>query len=159
MAALFGQNPGMNKARERVYDAMPKRSRLMRYLLLALTLLALTSSARAQAPDWGTAHEIDVHLSNFKFTPDTIQMRHGEAYRLHLINEASGGHNFDASQFFAAAQVAPSDQGKIKKGTIELKGGETVDIRLVAPAAGTYKLHCSHFLHSSFGMTGEIVVS
>ena len=131
----------------------------MRYLLLVLTLLALTSSARAAPADWGTAHEIDVHLSNFHFTPDKIQMQHGGAYRLHLTNEASGGHNFDAGTFFAAAQVDPSDQAKVKKGTIELKGGETVDIRLVAPAAGTYKLHCSHFLHSSFGMTGEIVVS
>jgi uncharacterized cupredoxin-like copper-binding protein len=131
----------------------------MRHLLLALTLLALTSSARAQAPDWGTAHEIDVRLSNFHFTPDKIQLQHGQAYRLHLVNEASGGHNFDAGAFFAAAQVAPSDQAKLKKGAVDLKGGETVDIRLVAPAAGTYKLHCSHFLHSSFGMTGEIVVS
>ena len=131
----------------------------MRFLLLALTLLALTSSARAQAPDWGTAHQIDVHLTNFHFTPDKVQMQHGQAYRLHIVNDASGGHNFDAGAFFAAAQVAAPDQAKVKKGTVELKGGETVDIRLVAPAAGTYKLHCSHFLHSSFGMTGEIVVS
>jgi uncharacterized cupredoxin-like copper-binding protein len=130
----------------------------MRYLLLVLTLLALTSSARAQAPDWGTAREIDVHLSNFKFAPDTIQMQHGEAYRLHLVNDASGGHNFDAGDFFAAAPIAPPDQAKVKKGSVELKGGDTVDIRLIAPAAGTYKLHCSHFLHTSFGMTGEIVV-
>ena len=129
----------------------------MRYLLLALAMLALSSSARAQ-PDWGTAHEIEVRLSNFKFTPDTIRLRHGEAYRLHLVNEASGGHNFDAAQFFAAAQVSPSDRGKISKGVIELKKGETADIRLVAPAPGTYKLHCSHFMHSTFGMTGQIVV-
>ena len=131
----------------------------MRFLLLALTLLALTSSARAQAPDWGTAQEIEVHMSTFHFTPDKLEMRHGEAYRLHLINDASGGHNFDAGAFFAAAQIAPSDQAKIRKGSVELKGGQTIDIRLVAPAAGTYKLHCSHFLHTSFGMTGEIVVS
>ena len=52
-----------------------------------------------------------------------------------------------------------ADQAKISKGTVELKKGETADIRLVAPAPGTYKLHCSHFLHTSFGMTGEIVVS
>lgn len=129
----------------------------MRYLLLALTLLALTSSARA-APDWGTAHEVEIRLSNFSFTPDRIELKSGEAYRLHLVNTASGGHNFDAGKFFAAAQVSPSDQAKVQKGTIELKGGETKDIRLVAPAAGSYKLHCSHFMHSTFGMTGEIVV-
>ena len=130
----------------------------MRYLLLALALLALSSSARAAVPDWGTAHELDVRLSNFAFTPSRIEMKSGEAYRLHLVNQANGGHNFDAGAFFAAAQVAPSDQAKISKGTVELKKGETADIRLVAPAPGTYKLHCSHFLHTSFGMTGEIVV-
>lgn len=131
----------------------------MRYLLLVLTLLALTSSARAAQADWGTAQEIDVHLTNFHFTPDKIPMQHGQAYRLHLVNDASGGHDFDAGAFFAASQVAPADQAKISKGSVGLKGGETVDIRLVAPAAGTYKLHCSHFMHSAFGMTGEIVVS
>lgn len=130
----------------------------MRYLLLVLALLALTSSARAQAPDWGTAPEIDVRLSNFTFTPDAIELKTGEAYRLHLVNEANGGHNFDAPQFFAAAQLAPSDQAKVRKGGIELKAGETADIRFVAPSPGTYKLHCSHFMHSAFGMTGEIVV-
>jgi uncharacterized cupredoxin-like copper-binding protein len=127
--------------------------------LLALTLLALTSSARAEQADWGTAQEIEVHLTNFHFTPDHIQMQHGQAYRLHLVNDASGGHDFDAGTFFAAAQIAPSDQAKIKKGSVDLKGGQTVEIRLVAPTAGTYKLHCSHFMHSAFGMTGEIVVS
>jgi uncharacterized cupredoxin-like copper-binding protein len=130
----------------------------MRYLLLALALLALTSSARAAPPDWGTARELDVRLSNFQFTPNRIEMKSGEAYRLHLVNAANGGHNFDAAQFFAAAQISPSDQAKIKKGTIELKQGENAEVRLVAPAPGTYKLHCSHFLHSSFGMTGEIIV-
>lgn len=129
----------------------------MRYLLLAFALLALTSSARA-APDWGAAHEVEIRLSNFAFTPDRIELKSGEAYRLHIVNTASGGHNFDAPQFFAAAQIAPSDQSKIAKGTIELKAGESADIRLVAPAAGSYKLHCSHFMHSTFGMTGEIVV-
>jgi uncharacterized cupredoxin-like copper-binding protein len=129
----------------------------MRYLLLALALLALTSSARA-APDWGTARDVEVRLTNFAFTPDKIELKAGQPYRLHLVNAASGSHNFDAAQFFAAAQVAPSDQAKLAKGTIELKGGETADIRLVTPAAGSYKLRCSHFLHSTFGMTGEIMV-
>ena len=130
----------------------------MRYLLLALALLALTSSARATPPDWGTAHEIEVRLSNFAFAPATIELKSGEAYRLHLVNTASGGHNFDAPQLFAAAQIAPADRAKIRKGRVELKGGETADIRLVAPAPGTYKLHCSHLLHSSFGMSGKIIV-
>lgn len=130
----------------------------MRYLLLALALLALTSSARAAPPDLSSAQEVDVQLSNFAFTPATIELASGHPYRLHLVNKADGGHNFAAPEFFAAAQVAPQDQARIKKGTVDLKQGETADIRLVAPAPGSYKLHCSHFMHSTFGMTGEIVV-
>jgi FtsP/CotA-like multicopper oxidase with cupredoxin domain len=130
----------------------------MRYLLLALTLLALTSSARAAPPDWGTAHELEVRLRSFAFTPERIELKSGDAYRLHLVNTASGGHNFDAAGFFAAAQVAAADQPKLHKGSLELKGGQTADIRFVAPAPGTYKLHCSHLMHSTLGMTGEFVV-
>jgi plastocyanin len=34
-----------------------------------------------------------------------------------------------------------------------------VTIRLTAPAAGRYKVNCSHFMHSTFGMIGEIIVA
>ena len=130
----------------------------MRFVLLIVSLLVLSSSARAAAPDWNNAHPIEVKLSNFHFTPDMIQLKHGEAYRLHLVNEANGGHNFDAAAFFAAAQIASMDQAKLNHGVVELKKGEAVDVRFVAPMPGSYKLHCSHFLHSSFGMTGQIIV-
>ncbi|NNM77875.1 multicopper oxidase domain-containing protein [Sphingomonas sp. ID1715] len=126
----------------------------MRLSLFLLTPLLLA----AAPPDWGTAHELEVRLSSFAFTPERIELKSGDAYRLHLVNTAGGGHNFDAPEFFAKAQVAATDRPRIAKGTIELKGGETADIRFVAPAPGTYKLHCSHLLHASFGMTGEIVV-
>jgi plastocyanin len=34
-----------------------------------------------------------------------------------------------------------------------------MDVRLIAPTApAAYKVHCSHFLHQTFGMKGEIVV-
>lgn len=130
----------------------------MRFVLLALALLALTSSARAQPPDWGTAPDIEVRLSSFAFAPERIELVSGQPYRLHLVNTASGGHNFDAARFFAAARIHPSDRALVKKGVVEVKAGETRDIRLIAPAPGSYKLHCSHFLHTSFGMTGLIVV-
>ena len=33
-----------------------------------------------------------------------------------------------------------------------------MDITLTPRATGTYKIECTHFLHSLFGMTGTIVV-
>ena len=128
-------------------------------LRLALPALALLMMAASQPQPQSQPQQIDVQLSNFKFAPPDIAMSAGQPYVLHLTNTADGGHDFAAKSFFTAADVAPEDRAKIKDGKIELKGGESVDIHLTAPAAGSYEVHCSHFLHASFGMVGKITVS
>lgn len=121
----------------------------------ALALAATAGSAQTPA-DFGRATAAEVVLKSFSFTPATIHLRAGVPLRL-TIRDTKGGHNFAAPGFFAAARIAPEDAAKVRGGKIELKGGEAVTIRLV-PAAGTYKLTCTHFLHTSFGMKGRIVV-
>ncbi|MET0309567.1 MAG: cupredoxin domain-containing protein [Sphingomonas sp.] len=120
-------------------------------LVLPIAALALTAAVQPQ--------RIDIQLSNFKFAPDTIKLVHGQPYVLHLENKAGGSHDFVAKTFFAAAAVAPGDKAKIANGSVELEGGDSADIHLTAPAAGSYEVHCSHFMHTTFGMTGKIVVS
>lgn len=127
-------------------------------VLGSMLALILIGSAPAATPDWSGAERIEINLSNFKFTPSRIELRPGGAYLLHLSNTSSGGHNFSAKEFFAAATVAPEDQARIVRGAIEMSGGEQLDIRLIAPPAGTYPLHCGHFMHSVFGMKGVLVV-
>jgi uncharacterized cupredoxin-like copper-binding protein len=119
-------------------------------LRLALPLLAfaLTGAQPEQ--------RVDIALSNFKFTPNTIALAHGQPYVLHLTS--SGGHSFAAKAFFAAATMTAAERAKVAGGKVELAGGESVDVHLIAPAAGTYKISCTHFLHSSFGMTGHFAV-
>ncbi|MBW8755865.1 MAG: cupredoxin domain-containing protein [Sphingomonadales bacterium] len=129
---------------------------MSRLLILAAAGL-LSSSAFAQEPDWSAAPQVTVTLSSFDFDPSSIHLRAGQPVVLHLVNEAGGGHNFAAPQFFTAASIRPQDQGLVYKGAIELRGHQTKDIGLV-PRAGTYKLRCTHTMHSMFGMTGEIVV-
>jgi plastocyanin len=124
---------------------------------LFAAVLAVTA-AGAQSPSWSHAQPVTVELSNFKFTPSTLTLRQGTPYLIHFSNTASGGHDFVAKEFFAAATVAAEDQSKAKGGEISLGAGDTVDVRLVANRPGTYKSHCSHFMHSSFGMTGTIIV-
>jgi uncharacterized cupredoxin-like copper-binding protein len=52
-----------------------------------------------------------------------------------------------------------SDRSKSQGGKVDLAGGESAELHLTAPSRqGTYKLECSHFLHSSFGVTGVITV-
>ncbi len=123
----------------------------------AVLLLALPVSAMAQEPDWSTAPTVTVTLSSFDYTPATIRLRAGEPVILRLVNTSSKGHDFTAPEFFAAAVVRPQDRALLAKGKIELGGRVAREVAL-RPAAGRYRLRCTHFMHSAFGMKGEIVV-
>ena len=126
--------------------------------LAASVAIALAMATSSTAQESTAPERVAIELSNFKFTPSTIRLEHGRPYVLHLSNNASGGHNFVARDFFAAADVAGTDRGLLSKGGVELGGGDQADIHFVAPAAGRYEVHCSHFMHSTFGMKGEIIV-
>ena len=93
---------------------------------------------------------VTIALSNYRFDPAAIRLQHGQPYVLRLVNRSGGGHSFVAPQFLAAAGVA--------SGAIEVPGGAAVDVPIVAPAPGRYKLKCGHFLHPTFGMKGAIIV-
>jgi plastocyanin len=134
----------------------------MRIALLApLALLIAPAAVPAQeatpAPARQPAQRIEIVLSNFKFTPDIIQLKAGQAYVLHLSSK--GSHNLDAPEFFAAAKVDPNDRWKIPDGQIEVRTDAPVDIHFTAPAHGNFKIRCTHTMHSTFGMTGEIIVT
>jgi uncharacterized cupredoxin-like copper-binding protein len=130
----------------------------MRPSLAALTFLLATQTPLAGLSAQGSAETISVELSSFKFAPSTLTLQHGHAYRLHLVNAASGGHDFAAPAFFAASTIAPGDQGKVAGGKVRLSGKQTIDIVLTPQRAGTYSLTCTHFMHSTFGMKGQIIV-
>lgn len=119
-----------------------------------LFLFALWAAAAAPAP---VAEPVTVRLSSFDFTPSTVRLRAGVPVVLRLVNSSSGGHNFAAPAFFAAARIDPQSVPLIRRGAVELRSRASAEIRLV-PAAGRYRLRCTHFLHPTLGMTGEIVV-
>ncbi|MDB5693935.1 MAG: copper-binding protein [Alphaproteobacteria bacterium] len=126
---------------------------------LALCLLAAASAAfaapAAAQPDWSGASRVEVKLASFSYTPRSIHLRAGQPVVLHLVNVASGGHDFAAREFFAAATLR--NPGAVARGRVELGGHESRDVALV-PRAGHYPLKCTHTFHQMFGMTGEIVV-
>lgn len=129
----------------------------MKYSKIIAVLCLVSSPALAQGADWGQAAPVTVTLSSFHFDPATLRLHAGQPIVLHLVNGGSGGHNFSAPEFFAAAEIRAQDQASVQKGTVEVSGHAAKDIALI-PRRGTYKLHCTHMMHSAFGMKGEIVV-
>lgn len=101
---------------------------------------------------------VEITLSSFKYTPPEVTLEHGRPYVLHFVNSANGGHDFVAKEFFAAGTLSDADRKRLGDGEIELKGGASADVSFVAPAPGRYPFHCSHFMHSTFGMKGALLV-
>lgn len=125
-------------------------------MTLALLCLGFSVPAAAQA-DWSAAPRVEVRLANFSYAPETIRLRAGQPVVLSLANASSGGHDFTAPAFFAAAEVREADRAAIVDGSVEVAGGASREIALV-PRAGRYPLKCGHAFHKLFGMSGEIVV-
>jgi plastocyanin len=126
----------------------------MKKLLALAVLAAAPASVQAQAPQPVT---VSIIMENFKFEPNILQLRAGVPTVLHLTNNASGGHNFTAPEFFASARIAPASQALVHNGVVEVPKHSSVDV-VVTPAAGQYPLKCSHTLHAAFGMKGTITV-
>ena len=124
------------------------------HAVLAMALIAAGVSDEAIAQ---TGAEQRVELSNFDFAPKELHLHAGQPVALVLANVASGEHDFSAPEFFAAARIEPADAALVSRGEVEVPGKEMRTIHLV-PAAGTYKLTCTHTMHAAFGMRGTIVV-
>ena len=114
-------------------------------LILVVALPLPLSAANA-----ALAH-LTITLSNYRFDPAPIQLRRGQPYVLHLVNRSGRRHNFVAPEFLAAARTG--------RGKIEVPAGGAVNVAIVAPAAGRYKVKCTHFTHAMRGMKSEIIVN
>lgn len=126
---------------------------MIRFGAIALAALFISGTAQGQS-----LTPVNITLSSYAFAPGEIDLKAGTAYRLHFVNSASKGHNFSAPEFFAAAEIAPEDQDKVRKGLVELDSGQSVDITITPTRPGTFALECTHFMHEAMGMHGSIVV-
>ena len=129
------------------------------FRIAILSAIALTAAAGdVIAPDvYAGAAIVPVTLSNFHFTPATLQLASGRPIILRLVNDAAGGHDFGAPAFFAGAVIRPSDLSAVHNGHVELHAHQSIDIGLI-PQAGMFPLNCDHPLHSFLGMKGMIIV-
>lgn len=73
---------------------------------LVLTGLIATAQAdTASAIDWSKAQTVEIRMIEYQFIPDRLTLRHGQPYRLHLVNAGKEGHDFTAPDFFQSAIV------------------------------------------------------
>lgn len=125
-------------------------TKLRLFAAAAVAPLAFVSaSAPAQQPA-----QLTIVMSNYAFAPKPIRLAAGRPVTLTFVNRSGKGHDFTAREFFAASRITA---GAAPGGEVELRGGESRSVTLV-PARGTYRAHCGHFMHSTFGMTDQIIV-
>ena len=129
----------------------------MRIFACVSVIAALSAShtVRAQPAAAPAAATVTVVLSNFDFSPDHLRLSAGVPVRLRLVNESGGGHDFSAPGFFAASNVLPGGAAP-SGGAVAVGSHRTEEVLLVPRTPGTYRLECTHFLHSVFGMHGTI---
>lgn len=141
-------------------------SRLRKYpalsglLVLAVASLSALGQSLGAGPsdvEWSNAETRTVKLTDFEFSPAYLRFEVGRPVHLVLVNEGSGEHDFSAPEFFSAVTYRPGSSAPAE-GRIELGKNETKEVELLPVAAGSYKLKCTHFLHSIFGMHGVIEV-
>jgi len=120
-----------------------------RLALAAILPFAFLAPAAAQQPAAQT-----VVVWSFGFAPHPIQLVAGRPVTLTFANRSGSSHDFSARNFFRNAQILA---GAAAEGEIDLKPYETRTITLV-PRTGTYKAHCSHFMHKQLGMSDLIIV-
>jgi plastocyanin len=107
------------------------------------------------APAAGQPAAQRIVVWSFGLSPQPLQLRAGRPVTLTFENRSSSSHDFTAKGFFASSRIVA---GSAPDGEIELRPHESKTITLI-PRAGMWKAHCSHFLHSTLGMTDTIVVN
>ena len=121
----------------------------LRMTAAALSPFLLSAPAVAQPAAGQT-----IYLWSYNYAAKPIHLRAGQPVTLTFVNRSGKGHDFTARRFFASSRILA---GSAPGGEVELGPGRTRAVTLV-PSAGTYPVHCSHFLHKQFGMQDLIVV-
>lgn len=120
--------------------------------VLAMSCLPAAAGAVQTAPP-----VVEVRLSSYDFAPSTLHLHLGQPLVLRLVGER-GSHNFSAPGLFAASRIDPASVRAAHGGTIELRQGDVVEIRLTPLTAGTFPIRCTHLFHTGYGMKGEAIV-
>ena len=129
-----------------------------RHALGAVALASILAAWAGSQAQSAAPTVIAVQLSNYSYSPAEIVLTHGQAYVLHLTTSGRHAHDLSAKAFFRTVSLTQGDAAKVRDGDVEVGEGQSIDVAFVAGAPGAYEMHCTHPLHSMFGMKGRIIV-
>src|SRR5579864_5777512 len=119
--------------------------------------LGLTLAGQANADvDWSKAQPMTITMTEYRFVPEHIVLRHGVAYRLHFENAGKELHEFTAKDFFKSAAIRNPEALVAASQDVVLQPHETKDVFLVVDKPGHFSLSCAD--HDFLNMTGDITV-
>lgn len=115
-------------------------------------VLLMTVPLAGHAADAG-AQQVTVHLGDYRFQPDTIEVVAGHPVELTLVNDDKiTPHNFTLKEPAAGLDLSA-----------DVSGGQSSTLHFTPPTAGTYPLYCNKKLpfmksHRGRGMEARLVV-
>jgi len=113
-------------------------------------LVSVPLAARAADAD---AQQVTVHLGDYRFQPETIEVVAGRPVELTLVNDDKiTPHNFTLKEPAAGLDLSAN-----------VSGSESTTLRFTPQTAGTYPLYCNKKLpfmksHRERGMEAKLVV-
>jgi len=124
--------------------------------LVLIGLVAIAQADTVSSIDWSKAQTVELRMIEYQFIPDQLTLRHGQPYRLHLVNAGKEGHDFTAPEFFQSAIVQDTGAFNDSRSSVFLQPQQMIDIYLIAQNAGLFAPRCAD--HDWAGMTATIVV-
>jgi plastocyanin len=129
-----------------------RAARRERFSAILACVLLITVPLAARAAD-ADAQQVTVHLGDYRFQPETIEVVAGRAVELTLVNDDKiTPHNFTLKEPVAGLDLSAN-----------VSGGESITLRFTPQTAGTYPLYCNKKLpfmksHRERGMEAKLVV-
>ena len=150
---------------------------MIRKLLLG-ALLALVGTVHAaesyitnaseivKAADWNTMKTVTVDIGESEYTPDALEFKVGQPYKLVLKNDSDKKHYFTAPEFFrfiATRKVQANGMGEIKVPYLLaleiLPNGGQLDLYFVPVTKSKVAVYCTIDKHRDEGMEGTIIIN
>ena len=129
-----------------------RAARRARFSAILACALLITVPLAASAADTG-AQQVTVHLGDYRYHPDTIEVVAGRPVDLTLVNDDKiTPHNFTLKEPAAGLDLSA-----------DISGGQSATLRFTPQIAGTYPMYCNKKLpfmksHRDRGMEGKLVV-